>query len=370
MIDMDSFHSKEAIQAWSASLLLHGLLVLAVVALMPKRTIVLEQEPFRWDVTLVDRMTEEAPAPAVAAAATPSAPVTPRRPTEPVPQAAPETETLRVAPPQSAQMVHPIMEPLKPQPVAPPQPVQPIMEPKPEPTQSVQEVVQAAVKPEPQEVKKPDVQQPEPAATQMAKQEPVKEPVREIAPVTEPAAPISTYQPPAPAAHEPVAESHRESTAVAGLPPAQITEHSVASPAPALTETAPPAVASHAAAAPTGTEAPAQVAKAVPQAGPQTAEPKADHRWVGESLWRRVAELKRYPSVARLNGIEGRVVLKAVIRADGHLAEVSVVKSSGHAVLDNAAMEAVRLACPLHMKQPIGPPQIVVSLPIVYSLTN
>ena len=96
----------------------------------------------------------------------------------------------------------------------------------------------------------------------------------------------------------------------------------------------------------------------------------SDHRWLAESLWRRVAELKRYPNSARMNGQEGKVILKAVIRFDGQLANVSVQKSSGYNVLDEAAIEAVKLACPLHMKQAIGKPQIVVSLPIVYSLTN
>jgi protein TonB len=99
-------------------------------------------------------------------------------------------------------------------------------------------------------------------------------------------------------------------------------------------------------------------------------EAQADNRWVGESLWRRVGELKRYPNSARMNGQEGKVILKAVIRSDGHLADVSVQKSSGHSVLDAAAIEAVKLACPLHMKHAIGKPQIVVSLPIVYSLAN
>lgn len=99
-------------------------------------------------------------------------------------------------------------------------------------------------------------------------------------------------------------------------------------------------------------------------------EVKLDHRWLAESLWRRVAELKRYPSVARLNGQEGKVILKAVIRSDGQLADVFVQKSSGYSALDAAAMEVVRLACPLHMKHAIGKPQIVVSLPIVYSLAN
>jgi len=112
--------------------------------------------------------------------------------------------------------------------------------------------------------------------------------------------------------------------------------------------------------------APMEVAKA-PASGSET---KIDHRWLAESLWRRVAELKRYPNSARMNGQEGKVVLKAVIRSDGQLADVSVQKSSGHSVLDAAAIEAVKLACPLHMKHAIGKPQIVVSLPIVYSLAN
>lgn len=99
-------------------------------------------------------------------------------------------------------------------------------------------------------------------------------------------------------------------------------------------------------------------------------ETKTDNRWLAESLWRRVAELKRYPNIARLNGQEGKVILKAVIRSDGQLAAVIVQKSSGYSVLDAAAMEAVKLACPLEMKYAIGKPQIVVSLPIVYSLAN
>lgn len=110
--------------------------------------------------------------------------------------------------------------------------------------------------------------------------------------------------------------------------------------------------------------APVQVAKA----SPSGSELKADHRWLAESLWRRVAELKRYPSSARMSGQEGKVILKAVIRSDGHLADVSIQKSSGHELLDAAAIEAVKLACPLHMKHALDKPQIVVSLPIVYSL--
>ena len=95
---------------------------------------------------------------------------------------------------------------------------------------------------------------------------------------------------------------------------------------------------------------------------------KVDHGWLAELLRRRLAEIKRYPSTARLNGDEGKVVLRAVIRADGHLSEVKVHRSSGHEVLDNAAIESIRLVCPLHMHQPLGTSEVAVYIPIVYSL--
>ena len=95
---------------------------------------------------------------------------------------------------------------------------------------------------------------------------------------------------------------------------------------------------------------------------------KVDHGWLAELLRRRLAEIKRYPSTARLNGDEGKVVLRAVIRADGHLSEVKVYRSSGHKELDNAAIESIRLVCPLHMHQPLGTSEVAVYIPIVYSL--
>ncbi len=95
---------------------------------------------------------------------------------------------------------------------------------------------------------------------------------------------------------------------------------------------------------------------------------KADYGWLAESLRQRLAAFNRYPSAARLNGWEGKVVLRAVIRADGHLSEVRVHRSSGHEVLDNAAMEAIRLACPLHMTNTMGAAEVAVYVPMVYSL--
>lgn len=123
------------------------------------------------------------------------------------------------------------------------------------------------------------------------------------------------------------------------------------------------------------TPAPSDAAPVARESAPQMAMAtspvpvaKVDHGWLAESLRRRLAEIKRYPSSARLNGWEGKVVLRAVIRADGQLSEVKVHRSSGHEALDNAAMEAMRLVCPLHMTNAIAAAEIAVLVPMVYSL--
>ena len=142
-------------------------------------------------------------------------------------------------------------------------------------------------------------------------------------------------------------------------PPVQ---HEAVTAEPASTPTPATAVANDA--EPMARESVPQVAMATRL----TSAVKADYGWLAESLRRRLAELKRYPSAARLNGWEGKVVLRAVIRADGHLSEVKVHRSSGYEALDNAALEAIRLACPLHMTNAIGAAEVAVYVPMVYSL--
>lgn len=49
-----------------------------------------------------------------------------------------------------------------------------------------------------------------------------------------------------------------------------------------------------------------------------------------------------YPGVARRRHWEGLVVLRVYVAADGHCGEVQVQRSSGHDVLDEAALDAVK----------------------------
>ncbi len=318
-----------SIPAWGVSLALHGAVVWLAVLFTAQVKPVLVEEIFKWDVAFVEPvksdstsepMAQPASAPAEQVSPPLQAPrVAARRSVEPPP----DTVMQRVAPQQTVQMVHPE--------APPPNPV----EQREEPVPAVKPVQETPAEPVEQIVEAPKPQ-PEPATS-----------LREADPV-----------PPA----DPVIGHGQPTEAVESRPTEPPAKPSAPEPFVSSADSA-PAVPSPPHSAPQ--EAPIQTAKAPP--GPAA---KVDHRWIAESLWRRVAELKRYPSSARLNGQEGKVILKAVIRADGHLAEVSIQKSSGHQILDAAAIEAVKLACPLHMKHAIGKPEIIVSLPIVYSLAN
>lgn len=121
--------------------------------------------------------------------------------------------------------------------------------------------------------------------------------------------------------------------------------------------------------------APAQSAEPVTQsASVQTVPvrsmpaPQRDYGWLAETLRNRIEELKRYPAMARINNWQGKVVLKFVVTADGTVENLEVVQSSGHAVLDEAAMETIRRASPLPLKHELGKPRVTFQFPISYTL--
>lgn len=49
-----------------------------------------------------------------------------------------------------------------------------------------------------------------------------------------------------------------------------------------------------------------------------------------------------YPSAARRNNIQGKVLLSVVVNSDGNAAEVKISRSSGFDMLDEAALDAVK----------------------------
>ena len=189
--------------------------------------------------------------------------------------------------------------------------------------------------------------------------------------------------PPGPALTASPAAPTVSSTSVSRVAPASVIHQEEISPedlAPAwrsLTPVSKPTQGGHDhATVPTTAEAPPQpsVAPAVvsvpAKASSVPSGAKADNAWLAESLGRRIREVTRYPSSAHLNGWEGKMVLRVIIRSDGHLVEATVYRSSGPEVLDRAALETIRLACPIHMKQALSAEQVAIYVPIVYSLAG
>ena len=369
-----SWQPKRSMTGWGASLLLHACLALAAFGLMPKMAMVVEKEPFKWDVALVEAPREvvrqEEPAPVPQVQPPVPTPVKPRpepvRAVPPPPQPVQRQVETRVVPQAIQREVQPVVETVRPQ----------------EQIQPTREVVQVQAKPiEPQEIQKtePLMQAAVPAEVVRETAPAVEQTVVEAAPAT-----AQTYQAQAVVSEPTVMETRPEPVVTASAPvvhAAPAAEPAPASPAPAVEAVA--SVSEPVPAPPAPVAAvPAPVAAAQPdpatlqehQVVARVATPrpatKADYGWLAESLHRRITELRHYPSTARLNGWEGKVVLKVSIRQDGQLKDVEVVKSSGHESLDQAAMEAVRRACPLHMKHELTAPMVVLHLPVSYSLNR
>jgi len=77
-------------------------------------------------------------------------------------------------------------------------------------------------------------------------------------------------------------------------------------------------------------------AKPVPR---PAAEPKPEKKQV-QAAQRKLAEHTFYPPEAIARNLEGEVRVILVLSEDGSIADVQVAASSGHAILDNAAVKA------------------------------
>ena len=117
-------------------------------------------------------------------------------------------------------------------------------------------------------------------------------------------------------------------------------------------------------------QAPAQTQVATISPMPSNAPTKRDYGWLSETILRRVEDLKRYPASARVDRVEGKVVLKAVIDEDGSVSEEEVFQSSGHPGLDNAAIDTLRQAAPFHLPRPLGQPRMTIKIPMSYRLDH
>jgi protein TonB len=101
-----------------------------------------------------------------------------------------------------------------------------------------------------------------------------------------------------------------------------------------------------------------QTARAVPAPGPAAfSAPRLEHKG-----------RPRYPEAARAAGIEGTVILRIHVLANGEVAAAEVSRSAGHAVLDRAAMESIRGVRFVPARRGDEPVSMWVEVPVQFRL--
>jgi len=113
-------------------------------------------------------------------------------------------------------------------------------------------------------------------------------------------------------------------------------------------------------------EAPAPAVTAPPPQPPQL--PYADGAWVGETLARVMNARKQYPLQARRMGVEGKVVIEAVVNQQGRVVEATIMISSGSSILDQDALALLRTVPDIKPEKMRLAARTVVQIPVNYVL--
>ncbi len=88
------------------------------------------------------------------------------------------------------------------------------------------------------------------------------------------------------------------------------------------------------------------------------------------SLAAQARKFKRYPARAMEAGMSGTTEVRVVVAPSGFPQDVSMVKTSGYDLLDQAALDMIRKAVPrTAIPEPLRGRSFVVSLPVVFDLS-
>lgn len=175
------------------------------------------------------------------------------------------------------------------------------------------------------------------------------------------APPVAMDLPPAPPA--PVAAVPQPRRPAAPVPALQPSEPAKT----AIVPTAPPVVASQ------EIEPAPPITAAAQRNGTEVVTPAADPLVNSATLhvldW--LAQHRRYPAPARRARLQGTVEIVVLLMPDGRLVGQRIAQSSGHAVLDKAALELLRRASPVPTSAFFTGEarQLELRLPIIYRLS-
>ena len=94
----------------------------------------------------------------------------------------------------------------------------------------------------------------------------------------------------------------------------------------------------------------------------------AEYRPYLQRFRQRVQESLEYPLAARRRGLSGRVELEVLLEPSGRIGAVQVISSSSHAVLDDAALQAVRRLVPEPLPEHLPRRPLRIRLPLGFEL--
>lgn len=77
-----------------------------------------------------------------------------------------------------------------------------------------------------------------------------------------------------------------------------------------------------------------------------------------------------YPEQAKNDGIQGDILTKVLVGADGRIEQVLIQESSSFDILDNAALEAVQAATFKPARHEGNPVKVWISIPIQFKLSG
>ena len=85
-------------------------------------------------------------------------------------------------------------------------------------------------------------------------------------------------------------------------------------------------------------------------------------------LRQRIQETLHYPFAARRRELAGTVQLEILVLPTGAIGSASLLRSSSHRILDEAALDAVRSLAPIPFPDGLMPRTLRVRLPVVFEL--
>jgi len=94
----------------------------------------------------------------------------------------------------------------------------------------------------------------------------------------------------------------------------------------------------------------------------------ADYAGYYATLRQRLYDSLTYPQIARRRGLTGTVLVDVEIDASGKVGRATVVTSSKHSVLDDAALDAMHAVGKVPFPPGVAPRRLVVRLPVVFDL--